>query len=154
MSQGETYNALRKNIVNGTLVPMEALEGFKQAEVLKYTTLSYCIGYTQAFCVVMNLAKWKALPKKIQDVITEVNKEYVQITAKAWEDSDVSGRAFAKKLGQEFITLTPEEEVKFKEAVKPVMDEYVKKANEQGVDGAAALKTAQELVEELSKKYK
>jgi TRAP-type transport system periplasmic protein len=154
MSQGETYNALRKNIVNGTLVPMEALEGFKQAEVLKYTTLSYCIGYTQGFCVIMNLNKWKSLPKNLQDIITAVNKEYVNITAKAWEDSDKSGRKFAAKLGHEFITLTPEEQAQFKAAVRPVMDEYVKKANAQGVDGAAALKTAEELVKELSKKYK
>ena len=29
MSQGETYDALKKNIVDGTLVPIEALEGFK-----------------------------------------------------------------------------------------------------------------------------
>jgi TRAP-type C4-dicarboxylate transport system substrate-binding protein len=40
MSQGETYDALKKNIVDGTLVPVEALEGFKQGEVLKYTTLT------------------------------------------------------------------------------------------------------------------
>ena len=41
MSQGETYDALKKNIADGTLVPIEALEGFKQGEVLKYTTLTY-----------------------------------------------------------------------------------------------------------------
>ena len=51
MSQGEAYDALAKGIVDGTLVPMEALEGFKQAEVLKYTTLTYSSAYTtRLFC--------------------------------------------------------------------------------------------------------
>lgn len=154
MSQGETYNALLKNIVNGTLVPIEALEGFKQAEVLKYTTLSYCIGYSQAFCVVMNIDKWKSLPKNLQDIITQVSKEYLAITAKAWDDSDESGRKFAEKQGQKFITLTPEEEAKFRAAVKPVLSEYVAKAKAAGVDGQAALDTALALVKELSKKAK
>jgi hypothetical protein len=49
MSQGETYDALKKNIVDGTLVPIEALEGFKQGEVLKYTTLNYSSLFSGVF---------------------------------------------------------------------------------------------------------
>jgi TRAP-type C4-dicarboxylate transport system substrate-binding protein len=154
MSQGETYDALKKNIVDGTLVPIEALEGFKQAEVLKYTTLTYSCAYSQGFFVAMNLKKWKSLPPNLQKIITEVSKKYEDITAKAWRDSDESGRQFALKLGHEFITISPEESAKFKEAVKPVFAEYVKGANEKGVDGAAVLKAAQEMVVKYSKEYK
>jgi TRAP-type C4-dicarboxylate transport system substrate-binding protein len=154
MSQGETYDALKKNIVDGTLVPIEALEGFKQAEVLKYTTLTYSIAYTNGFFVAMNLKKWNSLPPNLQKIITEVSKKYEDITAKAWGDSDESGREFALKLGHEFIKLSDEESAKFKEAVKPVFADYVKLANEKGVDGEAVFKAAQEMVAEYSKEYK
>ena len=150
LSQGETYDALRKNVVNGTLVPMEALEGFKQAEVLKYTTLSYCVAFSQGFCVVMNLKKWNSLPENLQNIITEVNQEYRTLTARAWDESDASARKYAEKLGHEFITLSDGEAERFKTAVKPVLADYVKQANDQGVDGDAALKAAMELVKELT----
>jgi TRAP-type C4-dicarboxylate transport system substrate-binding protein len=154
MSQGETYDALKKNIVDGTLVPIEALEGFKQAEVLKYTTLTYSAAYSQGFFVVMNLKKWNSLPKDLQQIITDVSKEYEDITAKAWEDSDKSGFKFAENMGHEFIELSDAESAQFKEAVKPVFSEYVKNANEKGVDGQAVFDAVQEMVEEYSMKLK
>jgi TRAP-type C4-dicarboxylate transport system substrate-binding protein len=154
MSQGETYDALKKHIVDGTLVPIEALEGFKQGEVLKYTTLTYSIAYSQGFFVAMNLKKWNSLPPDLQNIITEVSKKYENITAKAWEDSDESGRKFCQKLGHEFIKLSDKESARFKEAVKPVFDEYVKQANAKGVDGETVFKAAKEMVEEYSKEYK
>jgi TRAP-type C4-dicarboxylate transport system substrate-binding protein len=153
MSQGETYDALKKNIVDGTLVPVEALEGFKQAEVLKYTTLNYSAAYSQGFFVAMNLDKWNSLPKDLQQIITEVSKEYEEITAKAWGDSDESGRKFALSLGQEFIKLSDAESARFKEAVKPVFEEYIKGANEKGVDGQAVFDAVKEMVETYSKVY-
>ena len=151
MSQGETYDALKKNIVDGTLVPVEALEGFKQGEVLKYTTETYSASYSQGFFVAMNLDKWNALPKDLQQIITDVSKEYEDITAKAWEDSDESGRKFCLNLGHEFIKLSDAESAKFKEAVKPVFAEYVKIANEKGVDGQAVFDAVQQMVQTFSK---
>ena len=151
MSQGETYDALKKNIVDGTLVPIEALEGFKQAEVLKYTTETYSAAYSQGFFVVMNLAKWNSLPKDLQQIITDVSKEYEAITAKAWGDSDESGRKFALNLGHEFIKLSDAESSKFKEAVTPVFSEYIKIATEKGVDGQAVFDTVKDMVQTFSK---
>jgi TRAP-type C4-dicarboxylate transport system substrate-binding protein len=153
MSQGETYDALKKNIVDGTLVPVEALEGFKQAEVLKYTTLTYSSSYSQGFFVVMNLKKWKSLPKDLQDIITDVSKAYECITAKAWGDSDESGFKFAQNLGQEFIKLSKEESAKFKAAVQPVFDEYIENANKKGVDGKAVFEATKKMVESFSELY-
>jgi TRAP-type C4-dicarboxylate transport system substrate-binding protein len=154
MSQGETYDALKKNIVDGTLVPIEALEGFKQAEVLKYTTLTYSMAYSQGFFVVMNLAKWNALPKNLQKIITDVSKEYEEITAKAWGDSDKSGYKFAQNMGHEFIKLSDAESANFKEAVQPVFAEYIKGADEKGVDGQAVFGAVKQMVKTYSMEYK
>ncbi len=154
MSQGETYDALKKNIADGTLVPLEALEGYKQAEVLKYTTLTYSCAYSQGFFVAMNLKKWNSLPPELQKIITEVSKKYEDITAKAWGDSDDSGRAFSLKLGHEFIKLSDAESARFKDAMKPVYAEYIKQAKEKGVDGEAIFKAVEEMVAKYSKEYK
>jgi TRAP-type transport system periplasmic protein len=136
------------------LVPIEALEGFKQGEVLHYTTLTYSCSYSQGFFVAMNLKKWNSLPSDLQQIITEVSKKYEDITAKAWGDSDESGRRFVMKLGHEFITLSDAESARFKEAMNPVFDEYIKQANSKGVDGEAVFKATRELVEKYNKEYK
>jgi len=154
MSQGETYDALKKNIADGTLVPIEALEGFKQGEVLKYTTYTYSSSYSQGFFVAMNKNKWESLPPDLQKIITDVSKKYEDITAKAWGDSDESGREFSLKLGHEFLKLSDEESAKFKAAMKPVFEEYIKQANEKGVDGQAIFKATQEMVEKYNKEFK
>jgi TRAP-type C4-dicarboxylate transport system substrate-binding protein len=101
--------------------------------------------------VAMNLDKRNALAKDLQKIITEVSKEYEDITAKAWEDSDESGRKFCLNLGHEFIKLSDAESAKFKEAVKPVFDEYIKIANEKGVDGQAVFDAVKKMVETYSK---
>lgn len=154
MPQGETYDALKKNIVNGTLVPMEALEGFKQGEVLKYTTMDYSCAYTSGFFVVMNLAKWNALPKHLQKIITQVSRKYEMITARAWGQSDISGKKFAERLGHVFIWPTPEAMREFKDAVKPVFKEYIANADKKGVDGTAIFNTVEKMVKEYSQEYK
>lgn len=154
MSQGETYDALKKNIVDGTLVPIEALEGFKQGEVLKYTTYTYSSSYSQGFFVAMNKKKWESLPPDLQKIITDVSKKYENVTAKAWGDSDESGRQFSLKLGHEFLKLSDEESAKFKAAMKPVFEDYIKQANEKGIDGKAVFKATQEMVEKYNREYK
>jgi TRAP-type C4-dicarboxylate transport system substrate-binding protein len=150
MSQGEAYDALAKGIVDGTLVPMEALQGFKQAEVLKYTTLTYSSAYTIGFFVAMNLEKWNRLPRELQQIITDVSKKYEDITAKAWGDSDESAREFALSLGHEFIELSDAESAKFKAAVRPVFEAYIENVNKKGVDGKAVLEATKAFVEEFS----
>ena len=83
-----------------------------------------------------------------------MSKDYEDITAQAWRDSDESGRKFALKLGHEFIELSDAESAKFKEAVQPVFDEYIKKASEKGIDGQAVFDAVKEMVEKYSKEYK
>jgi TRAP-type transport system periplasmic protein len=58
------------------------------------------------------------------------------------------------KLGHEFIPLSDAESAKFKEAMNPVFDEYIKGANAKGVDGEAVFKATKEMVEKYNKEYK
>ena len=49
MPQSGAYEALQKGVAEATIAPMEVLKGWKQAEVVKYTTECYDIGYTAGF---------------------------------------------------------------------------------------------------------
>jgi TRAP-type C4-dicarboxylate transport system substrate-binding protein len=140
MPQGGTYEALKKGVVEGTFGPMEVLKGWKQAEVIKYTTECYSVGYTTTFFVVMNLDKWNALSPEIQKVFEEVSDKYVKIHGEVWDTTDQEGRKYTESLGNKIIPLSDEESARWRKAAEPVItdfiantpdgDKYVKKINE------------------------
>lgn len=135
MGQGDTAEALQKGVVDATMCPVETLEGWKQGEAISYVTDSSAIGYTTAMFVVMNKDKWNALPAEVQQVFTEVSSEWVDKHGQAWDEADESSWAFIKKLNREVIALSDDENQGWKQAVRPVIDEYVKAASEKGLPG-------------------
>lgn len=127
MPQGGTYDALQKGVVEGTFGPIEVLKGWKQGEVIKYTTECYSIGYTTTFFVVMNLDKWKALPQDVQQIFEEVSEIYSGLHGQVWDLVDQEGRNFTLKLGNEVIPLSESESARWREAVEPVIADYANK---------------------------
>jgi len=140
----ETYQLLQKGVVDGSLNPLETNKGWKLGEVVDYLTLNYSSSYTTGFFVVMNKNKWAALPEDVKKIIEDINQEWIGKTGRAWDDSDQEGLDFLKECQVQVIELSPEENARWAEAVKPLLDEYVAKTKEKGLPGEQALKTALE----------
>ncbi|MEJ2587928.1 MAG: TRAP transporter substrate-binding protein [Deltaproteobacteria bacterium] len=151
LPQSGVYEALQKGVADATFSPAEVLKGWKQAEVVKSTTLCYSVGYTAGFFVVMNLEKWNSLPKDVQKVIEEVNAEWVKKYGPAWDKSDQEGLAFSKSLGNEIIPLSAEESARWAAAVKPVLDDYAKGAEKKGLPGKKYVKFIKAKIKKYSK---
>lgn len=90
--------------------------------------------------VVMNKAKWAALPPDVQKVFTEVSQEWIPKQGRTWDEIDVEGFDFIKAKGSKIITLSKEEDAKWAEKVKPLLDEYVTNSKAKGLPGEEALK--------------
>lgn len=148
MPQGDTYEALQKSVVDATFCPIETLNGWKQGEVISSVTDSTCIGYTTAFFVTMNQKKWAALPEALQKIITDVSAEWVVKHGEAWDEADRQGAAFIAERNRETLTLSPEEELRWIEAVTPLFLEYAETATKRGLPGTAFLKNLQKLISE------
>ncbi|MCX8156964.1 MAG: TRAP transporter substrate-binding protein [Verrucomicrobiae bacterium] len=145
LPQPETYEALQKGVVDATFCPMETLKGWKQGEVIQYVVDTSKIGYTTAMFVVMNQSKWQKLPADLQKIFTEVSQEYVVKHGAAWDAADREGREFVAGLKKEFIELPPGEVQRMREAVKTVLNDYIKRAKSRNLPG-------DELVAELQKR--
>ncbi len=126
MGQGGAYEALRTGVVEGTLAPIEVLKGWKQAEVVKYTTDCKGIGYTTTFFVVMNKKKWKKLPKDVKAVFNQVSSEWVGVHGAAWDAADEAGRAYTLQKGNKIIQLSPAEASRWKDAANNAVRKYEK----------------------------
>lgn len=153
MPQGGTYEALERGVVDGTISPIETLKGWKQAEVIKATTDTSGIGYTTSMFVVMNLNKWNSLPKDIQQVFEEVNRQWTEVHGQRWDDLDLEGRKFSLSLGNRIITLGKEEDERWKRAVRPVIQDYIKTAQTRGLPGQQAVAEVENLIKKYSRLY-
>ncbi len=151
MPQGDTYEALQKGVVEGTFTPIETLKGWRQAEVIDYTTKCTGVGYTTSMFVVMNLEKWNALPEELRKIIGEISDEWVGVHGDVWDKSDDEGLAYTLSQGNEIIDLSEEENNKWAEAVQPIIEGYISTTEEKGLPGEKAVSLVKKLIGTYSK---
>jgi TRAP-type C4-dicarboxylate transport system substrate-binding protein len=149
MPMGETYDALKRGMVDGSMAPIESLEGWKWGEVVKSTTESFGSAYSTGFFVVMNKEKWNALPADVQKAIEAVDQEWIEKTGKIWDEIDKSGKAFTQKLGNQMISLSPDENKRWSEAVKPILQDYVNAMKAKDLPGEDTLKFCEENLKKM-----
>ncbi len=122
----ETYQMLQKGVVDGGMFPLEANKGWKLGEVTDFCTEAYTAAYTTSFFVVMNKDKWASLPADVQKTIGDINKEWAKKHGDAWDESDKIGKKFFLEQGNKMIPIDDKEAMRWKKAVAPIIDKYIK----------------------------
>lgn len=120
----EAYEAVQKKVIDGLMIPMETLRAFRLAEVTKYATECWQIGQVYTFYLIMNKDAWNKLPPALQKVFNEY--PFQEKLAAMWNDVDIDGKQLGIEKGLKFIELPREEIKKWKDAVEPILDKYVK----------------------------
>jgi len=139
MPMGETYDALSRGVVDASMAPQEALQGWKWGEVVKFTIEDWGASYSSGMFVVMNKDKWNSLPPDIQKIIEKVNEEYIEKQGKTWDEIDKAGRDYTVARGNKILSLSRDENLKWEKAVKPLLDEYKKNMGDKGLPGQEVL---------------
>jgi TRAP-type C4-dicarboxylate transport system substrate-binding protein len=152
MAQDNTYEALLNNQVDATSGPMEVLKGWNQAKVIKNTVDDCCVSYTTGMYVIMNLKKWNSLPQDIQKIFDGVSTEWIIKHGEAWDASDEEGRKYTLSLGNKVVSLSIQEEGRWANAVRPVINEYVNGTTKKRLPGKEYVETIYELIGKQSKK--
>lgn len=142
----DTYLAMQKGVLDGTLTPIGACEIFNFHEVGKYMT--HVIIATAPFAIIMNKDKWNSLSPDIQKAIdSECGYDACRWLGKHYSDAlDDAGLKemdeYAAKTGHKLIdyTLTPEELARWQEVGgRPLWDAWVKRVTAKGLPGQAVL---------------
>ncbi len=121
MPMSDTYDAISRGVAEGVVCPMEALQGWKLGEVVKFSTQNYGSAYNMVFFVVMNKNKWNSFPPDIQKIIEQVNEEWIVKQGQTWDEIDKLGSDFAAKQGDKMIPLSKEEDARWAKAVHPCL---------------------------------
>ncbi len=138
-SMRECYQMLQKGVVDGSSHPMESNKGWKLGEVVHRMVQNYSTAYTTTFAVFMNKSKWAALTPEHQKTIMAINAEWADKHGLAWDDSDQKGLAFFMEKGGKVTTQSEAESAKWAAAAATVIDTYIEKSAQKGIDGKAVV---------------
>jgi C4-dicarboxylate-binding protein DctP len=129
ISWGELFTSLQQGVVDGTENPLENVMSGRIYEVCKEMALT---GHLYEFLIMFSNEQWyQNLPEDVRkewdeslQVATETYRAQLAKKNSEWLDF------FASK-GMKITTLSPEELVKFREAVKPSQEETIKQVGQE-----------------------
>src|SRR5205823_2969606 len=136
----ETYEAVQRGTVDGSVFPWEAMTSFRLNELLKgHLEVPGGLG-APSFVIVANTNAIGKLTAENKAALMKASGEAGSaLIGKAWQDADEHGRSDAKQKGQAIETLAPAEVEKWKSLLQPVTDDWRKKADQKGYDGRQLL---------------
>jgi TRAP-type C4-dicarboxylate transport system substrate-binding protein len=149
MPMSDAYDAISRGVAEGVVCPMEALDGWKLGEVVKYTTQNFGSAYNMVFFVVMNKNKYNSFSPEIQKIIDQVNEEWIVKQGQTWDEIDKKGTEFAVGKGDTLIPLSKEEDAKWAKATQPLFEDYLKEKTAKGLPAAEALKFCRDRLKQL-----
>src|SRR5215471_14745901 len=149
----EQVEQLQKGTIDGVFIDYGGAGiAFKMGGVIKYSTEMY--SYVSSFGVGMNEDFWAKLPPDLQALVmksfTGVEKE----VGEAWDALDVPGKKAIMDGGGEAITLTAEENAKFRKIGADVAAAKVKELDGKGLPASAVYALMKSLAEKHAKTSK
>ncbi len=151
----EMYTALERGLIDGRLFDWDGARAFKTPEVTKYRTGNVDLS-TGLIVIVMNRDVWSSLPPDIQKIIDEKGPEWTGRTGASFDKVEPvmvqNWVNYDKKAGNPPIYYLPESErARWKEALQPLIDAWVKETEAKGIPARAMLADLRALQEKYTK---
>lgn len=141
----ETYTALERGVVDGTVAPWEGLGIFKLDDLTKFALETDF--YTMPMMVVMNKRKWDSLPSDVKKAIdATTGLTLSQEAGKVYDSTDAPFKKIALGKGVKINTLPAEDMNKLKDLTKPLRMEWSQMAESKGLNANSILSEALQLL--------
>ena len=137
MPISQAYEALQRGVADGNLGDYASLLGFKLGEVLKIH-VDYFFRNTTCWYG-MNLKTYNSLTPAQQKIITDLGEKYTTILGQSRDAENKKARDYLTNLGNKFVKLPVEEELKWEAALAPLHESYVKEKTAKGLPAKEAL---------------
>jgi TRAP-type C4-dicarboxylate transport system substrate-binding protein len=134
MPIGDTFVALERGVLDGALTAVSPAAAFKLEQISKYYTEVKLGGLATG--LVMNKARYQALPKDLQHIVDEVmgGEQSTVFMGKADDGYDQgAARQTFIRAGVNFISLSDSELASFYDPLKPFWTEWVTNMESKGL---------------------
>jgi TRAP-type C4-dicarboxylate transport system substrate-binding protein len=143
----DTYDAIDRGIVDGTLLPISTLNSFNLAEVV--SDILEMNMYATPLHMVMNKASWNKISPADQKIMRDLLDEFPKKAGDLYGHDTTTGYERAATDGIGIHKLSPEELEKFKEAVEPLVKQWLDDMEAKGLPGWEVY----EQMKEIAKKH-
>ncbi len=136
----QVYELLSRGVANGVMFPLEAIDGFKLENTIKYVTRIPGGLYNTSFFMVMNERKFDSLSDADKAAIDSVSGEvFSRMAGAAFQAADDEGLEKFHANGGVITDASPEMVAQIQGWVEGIEADWSKKVAELGLDGAQIL---------------
>lgn len=141
--------AFMRNVVNGVVAPWSISLAVRVIDAADYHTVSSL--HEPTLIMMMNKNSYAKLSPEAKKAIDMNSGEQVALEfGRRWIRDDLPGRKKAESLKHEVISISPDERKRWRQAVQPVYDAWVKDMESKGMPGKQMLADAESLIEKYS----
>ncbi len=140
---------LSKGVIDGAVVPWEITPAIRLQELAgnHLEIGSDPALYTATFILAMNWEAYEAMPEDLQAILdAESGKALSLLTGQIVLDADDTSKAIVEASGASISTLSSEDAAQWAAAATPVTAGWIAEVADLGLDGAALIARAQELM--------
>ena len=128
------YESLARGQTQGMLIPWLITIPFKYAEVTKFHTDTKI--YHSLLLTAMNMDTWNKLDARQKKAVEmSTGKAYGKRYGALWDGGAAPGREIARKRGNEIITLSAEEEARWRAAARGAHEAWIEDMDAKGLNG-------------------
>ena len=141
--------SLSKGVVDGAVIPWEVTGALKVAELVEnHTEFEGNAIYTTTFIFAMNKDAYEAMPDDLKAVIdANSGAEFSRMAGAQMQADDGPSREAALDAGNNVITISEADAGPWRDAADATTQEWIAEMDEKGIDGAALIARAQELLD-------
>jgi TRAP-type C4-dicarboxylate transport system substrate-binding protein len=153
MPQSETPEAIQKGIVKGMVSSLEILKDLKFASYTPFATIADLP--VVSFAVVMNKSKWASLPPDVKKVLDDLRRDQALWTGTYVDNHVRESLAWSRQnYNHKVFALSAADRKKVATLLNPMIGDYVKRMNAQGLPGTAIVRDATALKKKYEKQYR
>lgn len=140
--------ALSQGVIDATIIPWEVTAALRVSELVEnHTTFPGEALYTTTFIFAMNNDSYNNLPDDLKAVIdNNSGLEFSAYGGRTMQEQDEPPRIIAEDRGNNIIELSAEEIAEWRDAAAPTIDAWIAEMDANGIDGAALVARAKELI--------
>lgn len=139
-SYGEVPQLLSKGVADGVFLPFNAIRDLNLGKYQPYTTVAPGGIYNLVFHIAVNKDSWAAISEDDRTAIMSVSGEAgARLIGRSWDIGDAAGREYVAEQNVHITTMSPEFKAEIEAAFGEERAQWIKQANESGIDGEAAL---------------
>ncbi|AUJ26972.1 MULTISPECIES: TRAP transporter substrate-binding protein [Virgibacillus] len=148
MPMGDVYESMERGVIDGAMIPLEALYNYNLHEVTNYITIGNFS--TTPFFAVMNKHKYEQFSKSEKSMIHEsTGLEAAIKSGQVFDQDGRKGRNLAEESGAKVYEVDKNQIGEWNAALKPVFETWIEEMEKEGYPGREIYRRALELKEEL-----